>query len=121
GSPRIAAPPVVDSVESGSCPLWPRARLVAMDAAFTGAVEAAFSSGHESSVAASATVRVGRDGRAAAIEAAIQAAWDLLCSKRGDLTAREVVEFVRERVPNVDQARVRFGLEQRFRGRGLGW
>ena len=92
-----------------------------MNQEFVGRVEAAFSAGLESRAAASATVRVGRNGRETAIETAIQGAWDFLCSKRGDLTAREVVEFVRARVPNVDQACIRSGLDRRFRERGMGW
>src|SRR5262249_19131538 len=101
---------------------WSRQELEAMDAAFVARVEAAFAAGLESRVAAAATVRVGhRNGKDAAIESAIEAAWDLLVSKRGDIAFSEIVAFVRERCPNIDQARVRFGFEQRFRQWGVSW
>jgi hypothetical protein len=92
-----------------------------MNDRFTAAVEAAFGSSLESRTAASATVRVGNGSRRLAEEKAIGAAYDLLCSKKGDMSASEVVIFVRGLCPNIDQARIRFGLEQRFRQRGVGW
>src|SRR5215470_18962817 len=94
--------------------LWPRDRLLSMDASYVAAVERAFELGLESRAAASATVAF-RNGRAAAIESAIEAAWDLLVSRKGEISASEVVMFVRERCPNIDPMRVRFGLEQRLR------
>src|SRR5215471_512021 len=98
--------------------LWSHQQLLEMNDRFTAAVEAAFQSGLESRKAAAATVRIGRNGKEAAIESAIEAAWDLLCSKKGDVAFSEIVAFVRERCPNIDQARVRFGFQQRFRQRG---
>src|SRR5215470_8864712 len=84
-----------------------------------GAVLRAFELGLESRGAA-ATVSF-RNGKAAAIEGAIEAAWDLLCSKKGEVSASEVVAFVRERCPKIDQACVRAGLAERFRQRGVKW
>jgi len=100
--------------------LWPRDRLEQMDASFVAAVERAFELGLESRTAAAATVSF-RNGKAAAIEGAIEAAWDLLCSKKGEMAASEVVAFVRERCPNLDLARVRAGLAERFEQRGARW
>src|SRR5262245_36098092 len=100
--------------------LWPRDRLEQMDASFVAAVERAFELGLESRAAAAATVSF-RNGTAAAIEGAIEAAWDLLCSRKGEMAASEVVAFVRERCPGVDVPRIRFGIEQCFRQRGASW
>jgi hypothetical protein len=61
------------------------------------------------------------EARGSAIESAIDAAYDLLCSKRGNMSASEVVAFVRERVPGIDQARIRVELARRLRQRGAGW
>jgi hypothetical protein len=99
------------------CGLWTRSQLFEMDARFTARVEAAFQAGLESRSAARATVRVGRNGKAAALEGA----WKFLISKEGQVSASEVVAFVRERCPNIDQARVRAGLAERFRQRGVRW
>jgi hypothetical protein len=49
---------------------WPRARLIEMNDRFVAALELAFAKGLESRAAASATVRVGRNDREAAIGAA---------------------------------------------------
>src|SRR5262245_42907405 len=115
--------PSISDLDS-QCGDYTRDRLEQMNQVFTAAVERAFELGLESRAAAGATIRLKSSlngSRLLAEEAAIGAAWDLLCRKKGDMTALEVVNFVRERVPNVDQARVRFGLEQRFRQRGVGW
>jgi len=110
----------LDSADE-QCGDYTRAELEEMDAAFVAAVEAAFQAGLESRAAASATVRFkSLSGREAKIESAIEAAWDLLSSKRGDMTALEVLSFVRARVPGVALERVRFGFELRFRERGVG-
>ena len=99
--------------------LWPRDRLLAMDASYTTAVERAFELDLESRAAAAATVSF-RNGKAAAIEGAIEAAWDRLCSKKGEMSAAEVLVFVRELCPNTNPAYVRAALEQRVR-RGVKW
>jgi hypothetical protein len=117
----LFVPPLSDL--DGEYGLWSRTQLEEMDSAFIRAVERAFELGLESRAAAAATVRVGalRNGKDAVIESAIEAAWDFLCRKRGDATALEIVKFIRERCPNLDQARIRFGFEQRLRQRGAGW
>jgi hypothetical protein len=88
--------------------------------AATAAVQRAFELDLESRAAATATVSF-RNGKAAAIEGAIEAAWDLLCSKKGQMLASEVVAFVRARCPDVDISRIQFGIEQRLRARGAAW
>jgi len=114
----LFVPPIGDlDAQSG---LWSREQLLEMDSRFVAALEAAFAKGLESRAAAAATVRIDQNGREAAIESAIEAAWDRLCSAKGEMSASEVVMFVRERRPNIDPMRVRFGLEQRLR-RGVGW
>src|SRR5262245_7678854 len=107
------------------CGLWSRTQLEDMDAAFVAAVRAAFDQGLESRAAASATIDVkapSLNGNArrveAAIEAVIEKAWDLLCSKEGEIAFSEIVVFVRERVPNIELDCIRFGFEQRFKQRG---
>jgi len=62
--------------------VWPRDRLLAMDASYTAAVERAFELGLESRAAAAATVSF-RNGKAAALEGALEGAWNSLISKRG--------------------------------------
>jgi|SRR5262249_22982707 len=115
----LFVPPIGDpDAQSG---LWSREQLLEMDSRFVAAVEAAFAKGLESRAAAAATVRIGRNGKAAAVESAIEAVWDRLCSKKGEMAASEVVMFVRERVPNIDPAYVRASLAERFRQRGLRW
>jgi hypothetical protein len=101
--------------------LWPRDRLEQMNTAFIVAVEHAFELGLESRAAASATVRIGRNGRAAAVESVIEAVWDRLCSKKGQMAASEVLMFVRERCPNIDPAYVKASLAERLRRRGVKW
>jgi hypothetical protein len=91
-----------------------------MDPSYTTAVERAFELGLESRAAAAATV-VFRNGKAAALEGAIEGAWNLLISKKGDVSASEVVGYVRARCPGVDVFRIRFGIEQRLRQRGATW
>src|SRR5262249_24886594 len=102
------------------CGAWTRSQLLEMDDRFVAAVMAAFQAGDESLAAARATVSF-RNGKAAAIEGAIEAAWDLLCSKKGEMAASEVVAFVRERCLNIDRARMRAALAERLRQRGAGW
>jgi hypothetical protein len=62
-----------------------------------------------------------RNGKAAAIEGALEGAWNSLISKRGEMAASEVVAYVRARCPGVDVPRIRFGIEQRLRQRGARW
>jgi hypothetical protein len=100
--------------------VWPRDRLLTMDASYTAAVERAFELGLESRAAAAATVSF-RNGKAAALEGALEGAWNSLISKRGEMAASEVVAYVRARCPGVDVSRIRFGIEQRLRERGAGW
>src|SRR5262245_834602 len=105
------------------CGTRTRSQLLEMDERFVGAVEAAFQAGGESLAVARATVsfRNGKVGKAAAIEGAIEGAWDFLCSKGGQVSASEIVGYVRARCPGVDAPRIRFGIEQRFRQRGARW
>ena len=103
------------------CGLWTRSQLFEMDARFTARVEAAFQAGLESRSAARATVRVGRNGKAAVLESALEGAWNLLRGKKGEVTAVEVVGYVRARCGGVDVSCIRFGIEQRLRQRGAGW
>jgi hypothetical protein len=56
-----------------------------------------------------------------AVERATEAAWNLLCRKKGDVSASEIMKLARELVPNIEPARVRFGLARRLRQRGAGW
>ena len=56
-----------------------------------------------------------------AIESAIDAAYALFCSKQGEMAASEVIAFVRERVPGIDQARIRVEFVRRLRQRGAEW
>src|SRR5262249_10958977 len=107
----------------GRCGDWSRDQLEEMNNRFVSAVEAAFELGLESRAAAAATVRIrsSLNGKGAAIEAAIEAGWGELCRKKGDISFLEIAQFVRERCPNIDQTRVRFGFEQRFRQRGAVW
>ena len=100
--------------------LWTRDELERMNASFVVAVEAAFAAGLESRVVAGATVAF-RNGNAAAIESAIEGAWDLLCRRAGEVSASEILAFVRERCLNIDQACVRAGLAERLRQRGARW
>jgi len=109
----------LDSVDE-VCGDWTRDRLEEMNKNFVAAVERAFELGLESRAAAAATV-VFRNGKAAAIEGAIEGAWDFLCSKGGQVSASEVVGYVRARCPGVDVFRIRFGIEQRLRQRGVRW
>jgi hypothetical protein len=105
------------------CGAWTRSQLLEMDDRFVAAVEAAFRAGGESLAVARATVsfRNGKVGKAAALEGAIEAAWDLLCSKKGQMSASEVVAFVRARCSSVDVLSIRSGIEQRLQQRGAGW
>jgi hypothetical protein len=71
---------------------------------------------------AAASVRVGalRNGKEAAIESAIDAAYDLFCNKQRQMTAVEVVSFVCERVPGIDPDRIRVEFAHRLRQWGMG-
>jgi len=105
--------PLIPDLDEGLCNgLWSRDQLVEMDSRFTAAVEAAFSQGLESRAAASATVRIGRNGKEA--EAAIEAAWIWLWEKEGDLAFSEIVAFVNARCPNVTASRVQAEFKKRF-------
>src|SRR5262249_6034411 len=120
-SRMLFVPPISDL--DGQCGLWSRAELETMDQKFVVAVEAAFQSGLESRAAASSTVRVKsplNGSQRLAEESAIGAAWAHLCDRRGEVSASEIVGYVRERCPDVDVSRIRFGIEQRLR-RGAGW
>src|SRR5262249_33415761 len=102
--------------------VYSRDQFERMNQEFTTAVLRAFELGLESRAAAAATVRVKSSlngSRRLAEEAAIGAAWDLLCSRKGEMAAAEVLAFVRELCP-IDPVRVRAALEQRVR-RGVGW
>ena len=104
--------------------VWLRDWLLAMDASYTADVERAFELGLESRAAAGATVVLKSSlngNRRLAEDAAIGAAWNLLCSRRGEMAASEVMAFVRDRVPNIEPAYVRAGLAERLRQRGAGW
>src|SRR5262245_39889656 len=90
------------------------ARLLEMNSCFVAAVTAAFQAGLESRAAASATVVTKR--RVTENEA-IQAAWNFLWQKDGDLPFAAIVAFVRARCPGVDPAYVRAGFERRFKRR----
>jgi|SRR5215831_5756482 len=116
----LFVPPILDL--DGQCGTWTRDRLEAMDAQFVAVVTAAFQEGSESRAAASATGRLksSLNGKGAAIECALEAAWNLLCSKEGEISFPEIVAFVREKYP-VDLGLIRAGFEQRFRQRGVGW
>ena len=95
--------------------LWSRNEFEQMNDVFTRAVSRALSSGHESHVAASATVQIGRNGnRRLAEDAAIGAVWDLLWSKQGDMTALEVLGRVRAVCPHVTAEQVREGFRWRL-------
>jgi hypothetical protein len=56
-----------------------------------------------------------------AVERAIEAAWNLLCRKKGDVSASEIMKFVRERVPGIDPDRVRIEFARRLRRRSAKW
>ena len=119
----LIAPDLVD--ERCGDGLWSRDQLEQMNGRFVAAMELAFANGLESRAAAAATysrnVMNAKQYTEAVIESAIESAWALLCNKKGDMLASEIVTFVRERVPNIEPARVRFGFEQRFRQRGVRW
>ena len=98
---------------------WPREQLVQMDNLFTAAVERAFELGLESRAMAAATIRF---RRRLAEESAIQAAWNWLrgnMAEGKDVSASEVVTFVRERCPGIDPTFIRAGLWQRLMESGL--
>src|SRR5215471_2979049 len=95
---------------------WSREQLLEMNDRFTAAVEMAFAKGRDSRSAASATVRIGRNGDARRVAAAIEAGWQELCRLRGDISFSEIVQFVRERCL-IDPEVIRVGFAQRFRER----
>ena len=99
--------------------LWSRDQLEQMNQEFTAAVERAFKLGLESRAAAAATVRVGalRNGKEAAIEGAIEAAWRYLRSNMDegrDVSFVEVLGFARERCLGVTAEQVRVGVKRRL-------
>jgi hypothetical protein len=114
----LFVPPILDL--DGQCGDWTREQLVQIDSLFVAAVETAFRLGLESPAAARATVSFRNGSRRLAEETAIRVAWDLLCSRKGEMAALEVLAFVRELCPNIDPAYVRVALEQRVQ-RGVGW
>src|SRR5262245_45749389 len=95
------------------CGTWTRSQLLEMDERFVGAVEAAFQAGGESRAAASATVRVAKQGLTA--EQAIQAAWIWYCRNRdtADISSSEVVARVRAQCLGVDPMRIRAEFKKR--------
>jgi hypothetical protein len=100
--------------------LWSSAQFEAMDATFVAAVELAFRLGGESRGAAGA-IGSSRNGREAAIEGAIEGAWNMLCHNKGEMAAAEVLAFVWERCPGVDVMRIRSEFDWRFRQRRAEW
>jgi hypothetical protein len=106
----LIAPDLVD--ERYGDGLWSCQELEEMDARFTLAVSRALSSGHESSIAASATVRLRRH---LAEEEAIRAGWDWLhrnMIEGKDVTSAAVIAFVRGLSP-VDVEFIREGIRKR--------
>jgi len=102
----------------GQCGDWTRERLLEMNDRFTAAVERAFELGLESRAAARATVRVGRNGREAVVEAAIESAWRYLRTNMNagiDISFVEVLAFARERCSGVTAEQVRVEFKKRFR------
>ena len=85
--------------------IWTREELLAMNDRFVAAVSRAFVSGHESSVAERATVRVGgrlNGSRQLEIDAAIQAGWNYLRTNMDagvDVSAVEILARVRAVYP----------------------
>jgi len=87
-----------------------------MNDRFTAAVERAFELGLESRAA----VRVGRNGREAVVEAAIESAWRYLRTNMNagiDISFVEVLAFARERCSGVTAEQVRVEFKKRFKGR----
>jgi hypothetical protein len=119
----LFVPPIFDLDEELSCDdgFWPREQLERMNDRFVAAVERAFELKLESRVAAAATVRIGRNGTAVVTERAIKAAWDLLCGRKGEMAAAEVLKFIRNRCPNIDPAYVKASLAERLRQREATW
>jgi len=101
--------------------VWARDELERMNVAFVERVEAAFQAGLESRAAAAATVRIGRAGTAVVTERAIKAAWDLFCSRKGEMAAAEVLKFIRNRCPNIDPAYVKASFAERLRQQETMW
>src|SRR5262249_32338671 len=100
--------------------VWSRDELERMDAAFVRALSRAFASGHESPVAARATVRLGRNGsKVLAEDAAIQVGWSYLRTNMAagvDVSAVEVLARVRASCPGVAAEQVRVAFKKRFKG-----
>jgi len=94
--------------------VWPRDRLLAMDAFYTAAVERAFELGLESRAAASTTVRVTKQRLTG--EQAIQEAWTWYCRNRdtADISSSEVVARVRAQYWGVDPMLIRAEFKKRF-------
>lgn len=121
-SRMLLVPPISDL--DGQCGLWSRAELLEMDARFCEALERAFEAKLESRAAAAATVRLGprlNGSRLLKEDAAIGAAWALLCNRKGDMTAAEVVKFVQARCPDIDVMRIRSEFNRWFRQRRAEW
>jgi hypothetical protein len=85
---------------------WTRNQLEQMNASFVAAVEKAFELGLESRAAARATVYV-NGSRRLAEEAAIESAWRWFVDAKFEVTAVEVLKFVRARCLSVTAERVR--------------
>ena len=97
--------------------LWPVAELERMNAAFVRSVLRAVAAGHESLVAASATVRVGvrlNGSRQLAEEAALGGVWKWFVDVKFDATAVDVMERVRAICPGISVEEVREGFRRRL-------
>ena len=72
------------------CGTWSRGQLLEMHERFVAAMEQAFACGRESRAVASATVS-SRNGKTAALESALESAFDLLVCNRGEVPAAAIV------------------------------
>jgi len=96
---------------------WSRLELEAMNNAFVRAVSRAFSSGHESPVAASATVRIGgrlNGSRQLEVAAAIGGVWKWFVDAKFEATAVEVLARVRAVCADVPAEQVRDEFKKRL-------
>ena len=96
------------------CGTWTREELLKMDANFTSAVATAIRNGQENPAAVSATVRIARS-KAVVEAAAIQAAFNLLMERDGEMSFPEIVSAVQKCCPQVTAARIRASFEQKFK------
>jgi len=112
----LFVPPSLSDLESELCNgILSRAQLEEMDARFCAALELAFVNGGESRAAASATVRLGRNGsQQLAEEAAIGGVWRLFVEAKFDMTAVEVMERARAICPHVSAEQVRDAFRRRL-------